>query len=113
MLLVDGEPVRAPIEKTQLEFVVNTNWDMFYDKKSKNYYLLKDKTWLSAPALAGPWTVTGKLPSEMSKLPANQNWDDVQKAIPPTVSPAMQCDGVAATRVIVAPRLPLQETQHR
>jgi hypothetical protein len=87
MLLVDGEPVRAPIEKTQLEFVVNTNWDMFYDKKSKKYYLLADKTWLSASALEGPWAVTGKLPSDMSQLPANQNWDDVKKAIPPTVSP--------------------------
>ena len=87
MLLVDGEPVRAPIEKTQLEFVVNTNWDLFYDKKSKKYYLLTDQTWLSASDLPGPWAVTGKLPSEMSQLPANQNWDDVKKAIPPTVSP--------------------------
>src|SRR5206468_9366153 len=90
MLLVDGEPVRAPIEKTQLEFVVDINWDLFYDKKSKNYYLLKGKTWLSASALAGPWAVTGKLPSEMSQLPANQNWDDVKKEIPPTVSPAVR-----------------------
>jgi hypothetical protein len=90
MLLVDGEPVRAPIEKTELEFVVNTNWDLFYHKKTKNYYLLADKTWLSASALAGPWAVTGKLPAEMSQLPANQNWDDVKKAIPPTVSPAVR-----------------------
>jgi hypothetical protein len=90
MLLVDGELVRAPIEKTQLEFVVNANWDLFYDKKTKSYYLLADKTWLSASALAGPWAVTGKLPDDLSKLPANQNWDDVKKTIPPTVSPAMR-----------------------
>jgi hypothetical protein len=90
MLLVDGEPVRAPIEKTQLEFVVNTNWDLFYDKKTKNYYLLVEKTWLSASALAGPWAVTGKLPDDFSKLPANQNFDDVKKAIPPTVSPSLR-----------------------
>jgi len=98
MLLVDGEPVRAPIEKTQLEFVVNTNWDLFYDKKSKNYYLLKDKTWLSASELQGPWAVTGKLPSEMSQLPASQNWDDVKKEIPPTVSPAMRGPQVFFTK---------------
>ena len=90
MLLVDGEPVRAPVEKLNLEFIVNTNWDLFYDKKGKNYYLLADKTWLSASALAGPWAVTGKLPDDLSKLPANQNWDDVKKAIPPTVSPTMR-----------------------
>jgi hypothetical protein len=90
LLLVDSEPVRAPVEKTEVEFVVNTNWDLFYDKKDKNYYLLVDKTWLSAPVLAGPWAVTGKLPDDMSKLPANQNWDDVKKAIPPTVSPSLR-----------------------
>ena len=53
MLLVDGEPVRAPIEKTEVEFIVNTNWDLFHDKKGKTYYLLVDKTWLSASALGG------------------------------------------------------------
>ena len=90
MLLVDGEPVLAPIEKFDVEFVVNTNWDLFHDKKSKTYYLLTDKTWLSASALAGPWAVTGKLPDDLSKLPANQNWDDVKKAIPPTVSPSVK-----------------------
>ena len=90
MLLVDGEPVRAPIEKTEVEFIVNTNWDLFHDKKGKTYYLLVDKTWLSASALAGPWSVTGKLPDDLTKLPANQNWDDVKKAIPPTVSATMR-----------------------
>ena len=90
MLVVDGEPVRAPIEKTEMEFIVNTNWDLFHDKKGKTYYLLVDKTWLSASALAGPWAVTGKLPDELTKLPANQNWDDVKKAIPPTVSATMR-----------------------
>ena len=90
MLLVDGEPVRAPIEKLEIEFVVNTNWDLFYDKKTKNYYLLTDKTWLTAPALTGPWAVTDKLPEDMSKLPANQNWDDVKKAIPSTVSASVK-----------------------
>ena len=82
--------MRAPIEKTEVEFIVNTNWDLFHDKKGKTYYLLVDKTWLSASALAGPWAVTGKLPDDLTKLPANQNWDDVKKAIPPTVSPTMR-----------------------
>ena len=90
LLLVDGEPVRAPIEKLKLEFVVNTNWDLFFDLSGKRYYLLNDRTWLSAAGLNGPWAVTGKLPADMSKLPPNQNWDDVKKAIPPTVSPTVK-----------------------
>lgn len=90
LLMVDGEPVRAPIEKLKLEFVVNTNWDLFYDPSGKRYYLLSDRTWLSAADLKGPWAVTGKLPADMSKLPPNQNWDDVKKAIPPSVSPSVK-----------------------
>ena len=83
LLLVEGEPVRVPIEKTNLEFVVNTNWGLFFDKSASQYYLLNEKQWLTSSALQGPWTVTAKLPAEMSKLPDQPNWIDVKKAIPP------------------------------
>ncbi|MFN8006197.1 MAG: hypothetical protein U0V70_04065 [Terriglobia bacterium] len=90
LLLVDGEPARAPIEKTELEFIVNTNWDLFYDKPSKHYFLVDQAIWMSAAALEGPWEVTGKLPADFSKLPATDNWADVRKTIPPTVSPSIR-----------------------
>jgi hypothetical protein len=83
LLLVDGEPVRAPIEKTKLEFVVNTNWSLFFDKSASKYYLLNDKQWLTAADLKGPWTVTTKLPQDMSKLPNEPNWADIKKVVPP------------------------------
>jgi hypothetical protein len=35
LLTTQGEPVLAPIEKTDLQFVVNTNWDLFFDKSQK------------------------------------------------------------------------------
>jgi hypothetical protein len=38
LLLVDGEPVRAHIQKTKLEFVVNSNWPLFYDTAKPGYY---------------------------------------------------------------------------
>lgn len=81
VLLVDGKPVLAPIQGTTIEYVVNTNWDLFYDKS--DYYLLNSKTWLKSKELSGRWVVTTKIPSDMSKLPADQNWGDVLKAIPP------------------------------
>src|SRR2546422_4743082 len=86
LLLVDGEVVRAPIEKTNLEFVVNTNWDLFFDKSNSKYYLLDKKTWLTAASLEGPWTATTKLPADISKIPDQPNWADVKKAIPPSTS---------------------------
>ena len=83
LLLVDKTEVRAPIEKTKLEFVVNANWTVLFDTAGKKYYLLNGKQWLTAAKLEGPWTVAAQLPKEMSKLPADQNWEEVRKAIPP------------------------------
>lgn len=83
LLLVEGNAVLAPIEKTHLEYVVNTNWDLFFDKSKKTYYLATDRAWLTASELKGPWNPTQTLPKDMTKLPANQNWDDVKRMIPP------------------------------
>jgi len=83
LLLVDNKEVRAPIEKTKLEFVVNANWTVLYDKDGKKYYLLNGKQWLTAAKLEGPWTVAATLPKEMNKLPADENWAEIKKAIPP------------------------------
>jgi hypothetical protein len=82
MLLVDGKPVLAPIQGTTLQYIVNTNWDIFYD--NSDYYLLNGRVWMKAKQLQGPWAATNQLPPGMTKLPPNQNWDDVLKAIPPT-----------------------------
>ena len=84
VLMVDGKLVLAPITGTSLQYVVNTNWDLFFDKS--DYYLLSGKTWLKSKDLRGPWSVTPKLPPDIAKLPANQNWDEVLKSVPPSSS---------------------------
>ncbi|HLJ85406.1 MAG TPA: hypothetical protein VKZ53_01205 [Candidatus Angelobacter sp.] len=84
LLMVEDKPVLAPIEKTDLQFVVNANWNVVFDKSSKTYYLAYENGWLSAQDLVkGPWTPTQKLPKDMSKLPADQTWAAVKKLIPP------------------------------
>jgi hypothetical protein len=65
--------VLTKIEKTEFEFVIATNWDLFFAKSGKRYFLLTGKTWLMAQELAGPWTSTQQLPKDMTKLPANEN----------------------------------------
>jgi hypothetical protein len=82
LLFVDGEPVYAPIEGTGLKFVVNTNWDLFYNEATSHYYLLDEDVWRTAQALEGPWEFTRTLPADMAKLPSGQNFDDVKKRIP-------------------------------
>jgi hypothetical protein len=88
LLMVQGDPVLNPIEKTDLQSVVNTNWDLFFEKSKKTYYLLANTTWMTSTSLAGPWTTTKTLPRDMAKLPAGQNWDDVKKMVPPLASSA-------------------------
>jgi len=83
LLMVQGQPVLSPIEKTDLQFLVNTNWDVFFEKSKKNYFLLANNLWLTAPDLKGPWGMIKALPKDMAKLPAGQNFDEVKKFVPP------------------------------
>jgi hypothetical protein len=92
LLLVEGKLVLAPVPGTALQYVVNTNWDLFFD--SSDYFLLNGKSWLKSKELTGPWTVTAKLPPDFAKIPSGQNWDDVLKAVPPSAG------ATAASKII-------------
>ena len=85
LLQLDGPPVRAEIPKTKLEFVVNSNWPLFFDKSGAKYYLFIDSQWLTATSLEGTWAFTNTLPKEMSKLPEDPQWAPLKKGIPPPV----------------------------
>ena len=79
---LDGEAVWSPIEKNDLRFAVNTNWDLFEHKPSNTFYLRHGNSWLSAPAINGPWKAAGKLPGSFTSLPADANWNEVKAALP-------------------------------
>ncbi len=84
LLRLDGKPVLAPVKGVEgLQFVVNTNWDLFFFKDS--FYLLADKSWLSAKTLEGEWALAAELPAAFAKLPKGDQWDHVLAAIPPKV----------------------------
>jgi hypothetical protein len=85
----DGDPIWSPIKDNDLKFAVNTNWDVFEYTPSKTYYLRHEKVWLKAGEIRGPWSPAGPLPASFSKLPADDNWKDVQASLPgATVSAA-------------------------
>ncbi len=81
LVVFDGEPVLAPVGKTGLSFAVNTNWNMFTD--GHTWYLLNNGLWLAGHAYDGPFTPVGTLPAAFKAIPADQNFADVRKAIPP------------------------------
>ena len=86
LLGVDGEPVLAEIEHTDLKFVVNTTWPLFFDKSNAQYYLLIDKIWLSAGDLHGPWSQTTKLSRDFKKIPDSGKFAAREKSGPAPAS---------------------------
>ena len=82
LLEVDGPPIRTPIENTQMEYVLNTHWRLFFDKSQSAYFLLVGQQWLRSNDLRGPWSAAAMLPKEMATLPAQPQWEDLKDVIP-------------------------------
>ncbi len=78
----DSDPIWSPIEANDLKFAVNTNWDVFEHTPTKTYFLRVNQSWMTAPAVKGPWTPVAKLPPSFGKLPADDNWKEVKSAVP-------------------------------
>jgi hypothetical protein len=83
LLSVDGEPVLSEIPKTNLKFVVNTQWPLFYDSEKSSYYVPVGQQWLTANSLEGQWSPTKKLPQDMPKVAQDKEWSALKKMIPP------------------------------
>lgn len=82
LLMTDGEPLLAPLPDTRLEYVVNTNWDLFRYRE-REWYLRLDDRWLTSATLDGNWRWDNRLPRDFSKLPDDGNWVETVAAIPP------------------------------
>jgi len=83
LMLIDGPPSNVPIAATQLEFVVNTDWDVFHDRASGAWYVLDDGTWLTSNMLAsGDWLSTTGLPRDFLTLQVSSDWPQVAEAMP-------------------------------
>jgi hypothetical protein len=82
LLGVEGQPLLADIPNTKLQYVINTNWAVFFNDKS-TYYLLAGDRWLTSNSLQGPWSPTMKLPKDMDKVLKEPQWASLKQFIPP------------------------------
>ena len=82
LVMTDGEPLLAPLPDTKLQYVVNTNWDLF-KYKDKEWYLRVNDRWIKSKNLVGTWKYDSSLPKDFKKLPANENWNEARAAMPP------------------------------
>ena len=87
LMLIDGPPARVPISGTQLEFIVNTDWDVFHSTNSSTWYILKEGHWLTSNMLnSGDWRNTTELPQDFMTLQVSSDWPSVAGAMPPRKS---------------------------
>ena len=87
LLSVNGEPNLTVVPNTNLKFVVNTQWPLFFDTGSSTYYLAVGQQWLTSNSLEGQWSATKKLPPDFSKMPQDKQWTALKKLIPPPANP--------------------------
>ncbi|MFN0104804.1 MAG: hypothetical protein ACKV2U_22310 [Bryobacteraceae bacterium] len=81
LVIVDGPPLMAEVEKTGLRRVVNTNWPLYQDPASKAFYLQHGEAWLKAPELRGTYTIPVNVPAELPRLPAPKPGDAPPRVI--------------------------------
>jgi hypothetical protein len=78
LVIIDGDPVPFDLEGTSLQKIVNTNWDLFFDKDGKRYYLRNGRGWLSAQGLNEGWKSEKKLPRDFLKLPSTEPYREIK-----------------------------------
>ncbi|MBV1907008.1 MAG: hypothetical protein KUG75_13100, partial [Pseudomonadales bacterium] len=87
LVSINGETLYSAVPKAKgIEFVVNTNWDLFKDSQSSQHYLLNRDQWYTSSTLDGKWLHTTELPSSLSSLPNEESWQTVRENIPPNAS---------------------------
>ena len=83
LVMFFGKPELKPITGTDLQFCINTNWDVLLHPGTSQYYLLNGEGWLTTKNLKdGPWSLATSLPASISGLPKDENWAEVRKHVP-------------------------------
>ena len=106
LVVTSGSPQYAPIAKTHLLSVTNTENDIFMDSKSQQYYVLLAGRWFSAKSTNGPWEwVAGnRIPHDFSRIPPDSPKGHVLAAIPGTEQ---------AKEAVIANQIPQTATVRR
>ncbi len=85
IIVTAGAPQFAPIAGTSLQYVKNTDNDLFFDPAHGRFYYLVSGRWFSAPGLDGPWAfATGDLPPDFALIPPKSERGRVLASVPGT-----------------------------
>jgi hypothetical protein len=89
LILLQGEPQYEPVPGTGLQWVRNTEADLFRLGPTGAVYFLVAGRWFSAPDFKGPWTfATPSLPADFTNIPLEHERSRVLASVPGTVQAA-------------------------
>ena len=85
LILLTGAPRYVPVTGTGLQWVANTESDVFRMGTTGAVYYLVTGRWFSAPDFVGPWTfATPSLPPDFKKIPLEHERSRVLASVPGT-----------------------------
>jgi hypothetical protein len=85
MILLEGDAESEDVPGTDLEWISNTEADLFRLKATGEWYYLVSGRWYQAASLEGPWTfVTPDLPGDFLNIPEDKPYYTVRAAVPGT-----------------------------
>ena len=85
LILLTGEPKYSPVTGTGLQWVSNTESDVFRMGTTGSVYYLVAGRWFSAPDFTGPWTfATPSLPEDFKKISLEHPRSRVLASVPGT-----------------------------
>lgn len=85
LILLDGEPKYVAISGTQLQWISNSEGDVFRLGKTGAVYFLVSGRWFSAPDFEGPWEfATPNLPEDFKNIPSEHERSEVLASVPGT-----------------------------
>ena len=85
LLLLNGPPTYAPVAGTNVQWVSNTDADVFRLGTNGAVYFLVSGRWFSAPDFSGPWTfATPTLPEDFKRIPLTHPRSRVLASVPGT-----------------------------
>jgi hypothetical protein len=88
LVVLDGDPIRRPIENSGMESVVNTPYPLFFDPKVQRYYLTNGSLWYQASdLLQGPWELIPKPPQALADIVSKGEKQDQSAPAPAGTAP--------------------------
>jgi hypothetical protein len=83
LILLAGPPKYVPVKGTSLQWVSNTDSDLFRAGTDGLIYFLVSGRWFSSPSFSGPWTfATVNLPDDFKRIPLEHERSRVLASVP-------------------------------